>query len=333
MVQKNHYIFIILYILVVFLLNYFLTKRKSEAQLKNKVDIKNMKPALALYCYSNSNINRLFWITLIDLIERNYYKLYKEKETLYIKHTEKDFNNKNLKSFEKRVVSYINEVIDKEEKNACISVDMLSNLISTDWNYTSKLATFGKELKKDVLNKFNIKESFRSFIFPAILTCLYAFQVSYCIDFDFMLSTIIIISIPFTLLSLLIADNFKNRIPLLTRKKAIRLFIVSLILSVVAFYVWQVTSNSDYIMIHVVLGLLTFMYPLLILIDINLMKTVNYKYNALEKNVVDQMVNLKKELIDKNELNPRDYVYSLGLNLKKKCSNSIYNEFKNIMDI
>lgn len=334
MVEKIYYIFIIyIYILVVFLMNYLLTNKKNNPKEKNKIDISKKEPALSLYCYSSNNINRLFWITLMDLIEKGYYELYKEKDILYIKYMKKCLNIEKLRGFEKKVISYINSVIDKENGDNSITANRLSILLTTDWNYTSNLASFGNELKQEVLKEFGIKETFKSFILPILLTYIYALQVFYYIDFNFNFSMIIFLSIPFTFLSLLIADNFKNKVPNLTKNKAIKFFTLSFILSVISFYVWQVTSDSDYIMIHLVLGFLTFIYPLLIIVDIDLIKTSNYKYNINEKNVINQMVELKKQLFEEDKLTINDYIYSLGLNLKKNCSNDLYNEFKNIMDV
>ena len=80
---------ILLYLLTMFLINYYrnISPRKKKA---HQIKLEDIEPELALYCYNNGNASKLFWVTLLDLIDRGYYKLYSEENISYIKWNKKD---------------------------------------------------------------------------------------------------------------------------------------------------------------------------------------------------------------------------------------------------
>jgi hypothetical protein len=325
---------ILLYLLTTFLINYYrnISPRKKKAQ---QIKLEDIEPALALYCYNNGNASKLFWVTLLDLIDRDYYKLYSEDNISYIKWNKKDIlkvDELNLKEFEIKLVTYINTLIYKNNEKNYISLEQLQRLVSSDWSYQSISNSFTVELKKEAIKTYGIVDKISIFEEPAILTYIYAMQVLYFFDVNFSTSQILLLSIPLTIITLIISNLLKHTMIKYTLKRHIFIVIPSIIMSVIAFYIWNSLSSIDYIIFHIAMALFAFMYPLLVITNIYFMKTTSHYLNKLQQDIIDQLDDLKIKTIN-NEIEDINYTYVYGLKMKIASKNKEYNDFLNVFKI
>lgn len=325
---------ILLYLLTMFLINYYrnISPRKKKA---HQIKLEDIEPALALYCYNNGNASKLFWVTLLDLIDRGYYKLYDEENISYIKWNKKDIlkvDELNLKEFEIKLVTYINTLIYKDNEKNYISLEQLQRLVSSDWSYQSISNSFTVELKKEAIETYGTVDKISIFEEPAILTYIYSMQVLYFFDVNFSTGQILLLSIPLTIITLIISNLLKHTMVKHTLKNHIFIVIPSIIMSVIAFYIWNSLSNIDYIIFHITMALFAFMYPLLVITNIYFIKTTSHYLNKLQQDIIDQLDELKIKTMN-NETKDINYTYVYGLKMKITSQNKEYNDFIDIFKI
>lgn len=319
---------ILLYLLTMFLINYYrnISPRKKKA---HQIKLEDIEPALALYCYNNGNASKLFWVTLLDLIDRGYYKLYNDEDVSYIKWNKKDIlkvDELDLKEFEIKLVTYINTLIYKYSEKNFISLEQLQKLVSSDWSYQSISNSFTGELKKESTKTYGIVDKISIFEEPAILTYIYAVQVLYFFDVNFSTSQILLLSIPLTLITLIISNLLKHTMNKYTLKKHMIIVVLSIITSIIAFYIWQSLSSIDYIIFHIAMALFAFMYPLLVITNIYFIKTTSHYLNKLQQDIIKQLDDLRVKILN-NEIKDINYTYVYGLKMKITIENKEYNDF------
>lgn len=322
---------ILLYLLIIFLVNYY--KNISPKKRKNhQINLDDINPAISFYCYYSGNTSKLFWLTLLDLINRGYYKLYSKEDISYIKWNKNDIlkiDELSLKEFEKILVTYINTTMYKNDAKETISLDLLEKKVSSDWSYQSVLNNFITELKKEVSKTCGNIDKISILEIPLILTFLYSVQVLYFFDMNFSVSQILLLSIPLTFITLLITDALKHIIVKYTLKKHIIAVIISIIMAVISFNIWKDLNDVDYIIFHVLMGVFAFMYPLLIITNLYYIKTTPHYFNKLQKDIINQLDELKIDILDE-KIKKIDYVYTYGLKVKNTSKNKEYNDFVDI---
>ncbi len=327
-------VLILLYLLTMFLINYYRNIRPKKNK-QHQIKLESIEPALALYCYNNGNASKLFWVTLLDLIDRDYYKLYSEKDISYIKWNKKDIlkvDDLNLKEFEIKVVTYINTLIYKDNEKNYISLEQLQKEVSSDWSYQSVSNSFTVELKKESIKIYGILDKISIFEEATILTYIYAVQVLYFFDVNFSTSQILLLSIPLTFVTLIISNLLKHTMIKYTLKKHILIIIPSVIASVIAFHIWQSLASIDYIIFHITMALFAFMYPLLVITNIYFIKTTSHYLNKLQQDIIYQLDDFKIKTIN-NEIKDINYTYVYGLKMKIAIQNKEYSDFMNIFKI
>ncbi len=327
-------VLILLYLLTMFLINYYRNispKKKKIHQIK----LNDIEPALALYCYNNGNANKLFWVTLLDLVDRGYYKLYCDNDISYIKWNKNDIlkvDELNLKEFEIKLVTYINTLIYKNNEKNYISLEELDKQVSIDWSYQSVSNSYQQELKKEFVKAFGVVDKISIFKAPAILTYIYAMQILYFFDVNFSASQILLLSIPFTFLTLIISNLLKHTMVKHTLKSHIKIVIPSIIASIIAFYIWKSLASVDYIIFHIAMAVFAFMYPLLIITNIYFIKTTSHYLNKLQQDIIQQLDELKVKVLER-ETKDINKAYLYGLKMKNISENKEYNDFVNIFKI
>lgn len=325
---------IFIYLLIIFLINYYynISPRKNK---KYQIKLDDVNPVMALYCYNNGNANKLFWVTLLELVDSSYYKLYSENDVTYLKWNKKDMlkiDDLKLKEFEKKLVTYINTLIYKNDESNYISLDLLAKTVSTDWSFQSVLNGFTVELKKEFIETYGIVDKISIFKKPFIVTFAYVMQVLYFFNVGFNLMQILLLSTLITFVSLVIASLFKEKMYKYTLSKHIKLSVVSAVLAVIAFYIWKNFEGVDYIIFHLTVGFLTFMYPLLIVIDIYFIKTTNRYLNKIQSDIIKQIEELKQRVLNKENDNI-NYAYIYGLKLKNVNKDSCLSDYINTFRI
>ena len=70
------------------------------------------------------------------------------------------------------------------------------------------------------------------------------------------------------------------------------------------------------------------MYPLLVFTAIYFIHTNNFYRNPKQKDIINVLNDLKGKLENTKNVNEEDYIYILGLNIKKKRIDDDYYYFK-----
>lgn len=319
-------IILFLYLGIIFLLNYYkklCLKKKNNYLMK----IANINPTINLFCCDSLNSTKLFWITLLELVENKYYKLYEENDNLYIKINKKKLNNSDeikLLDYQKIVIQYINNILH-DKKN--ILVSELDCLVRKDFNISNILNEYHTSLKRDTKEIIGEIDNISNYKFSIICTLLYTFQVLYFITDDLNFVGRLLICLPLSYVTIVLSDLLKNKVGILSKFIYMIIFIISLLLSIGATFIWNINVDN-YLIIHFIMGLFTYMYPLMIIINIYSIRT-NYAHkNKNQKDLIEQINNINEE-----NINNIDYIYLKVLKARKDKKDKIIDEYFEILDL
>lgn len=323
-------ILIFIYLLLVFSINYYKISNKKRI-IDKKIKLELINPTVMFYYYDNNSNNRLFWLTLLELIDKEYYRLNAINDITYIKWNKKEnfkIDVSNFNNFEIILINYLNKIICASEKNT-ISLEELNKKVTSDWSFQKVLNSFIVELKKESIKGYGNIDKISIFKEPLILTYIYSLQVLYFLNVGFNFFEILVISIPFSIITLLITDLLKNNFIKYSIGKYSKIVIASFLLSIIAFNIWTRFPDVDYILFHVLMGILTFMYPLLIITNIYFIKTTSNYFNKLQKQIIDELDEMKVNLLNNKNINIKiSYIY--GLKVNNIINKKEYNDFIDI---
>lgn len=316
-------IIMFLYLSIIFLLNYYKNlclKRKN----RYLMEIENINPTMNFYCCDLLNSTKLFWITLIELVDKKYYKLYEKENVLYLKAKK---INKDIKilDYQQNVIEYLNNIFENEEE---IAIEQLDYKVRKDCNTSSVMNNYLNSLRKNTREAVGDLDRLDSYKFPFVYTFLYSLQVLYFLSNEINAVGKILIALPFTYFTVVISDLLKNKIGLLTKKKYIIVFISSLIVSLATSIIWTNDYNNNYLGFHFLMGIFTYMYPMLIVINTYVIRT-NYAYkNKIQKDLMEQMNSL-----DQKDIKNIDYLYLKVLKIKSDTKDEIIDKYFEILDL
>ena len=225
-------------------------------------------------------------------------------------------------------MGYINSLLYKEDKNMYISLDKLDNTIVGDYSFTSILNSFMIELRKEVKTKYGLIDKYAD-VMPIILLCfLYSFQIIVFFKLKLNILLITLLALLLTIVTMGVINLLKNKIVNHSFERYLIIYIISVVLALTSYFIWSNNYMVDYIIYHVILGLLAFMYPLLVFTAIYFIHTNNFYRNPKQKDIINVLNDLKGKLENTKNVNEEDYIYILGLNIKKKRIDDDYYYFK-----
>ncbi len=311
MIENTFPIWIILiYLIIIFLISYY--KNIVKKNKKNyKVNLENINPIEAIYFYNNGKTNKLFYYCLLNLIEKRYYKLEEKENEFYLVINDKKIV---LEKYEIILVDYINSLFNKE-----IELEKLLLLLKSDSNYEININNFNNSLKEKTQNYSGQLDKISIYIIPFIITFIYSIQVIIFLELNIKIFSIILLSVLFSLFTLLLTDLIKHKFKKYTIKDCIKVILLSLFLSIISSYIWNELQEIDYIIFHVLMGIMTFMYPLLIIINKYQIKTNTNYINKIQEDINIQIIEHKKTL------NKQSFIY---LVVFKIYDNNIKNSYK-----
>lgn len=327
-------IIVFLYLVIIFLLGFY-----KKLTVKNKLlkfNPKNVDIPIAFYCYNNQTSKDLFYLTLLNLIDKNYYKLYKKGNCTYIEWTKENigyYTNEELKNYEMRVIRFINQLIYKDSENNFIEINQLEFLIKTDFSFNINLTKFTNEIKEDAKEIYGSVDKFSDYNFSILFGIFYFMQMLFFIYNKFAISQLLVISIPLTFITIAIADKIKNKLLKFNFKRIAFITIISLIIAMLSCVLWINLSSFNYLIFHFIMALLTFMHPLFLLINVYLIKTNTFFLNEKQKNIVDGLNLFLEELLENPKKAKDNYVYSKGFSIKIKNDNKEIEEFAHLFGI
>ncbi|MEG1146000.1 MAG: hypothetical protein RSE21_01050 [Bacilli bacterium] len=328
-------IIISLYIAIIFLIDKYRNIKINEIENNINIDINKQEPIINFYCYNNLKIKNLFWLTFLDLINKNYYKLTTKDDETYVEWTKQNilkFDEINLITSYKIVIKYINCLIYKETESSKISLSKLDYLVKTDFSLSNNINRFNDELIKDVKKIYGNIDKISDYVIGFFFGVLYFMQVLFFISNSFKFIELILLSIPLSLANLYLSYKFKNKIYNYDKKKTIKIILISLFVSTLSCILWINLNSFNYIIFHVLMAVLTFMYPLFLFLNIYFINSNRYYKNKLQRDAVKKLGNLKMALISNNLDKEKNYVYVVGFKIKhkfkNKCLNDIISTFK-----
>lgn len=321
-------VIIFLYLCLVFLLKYYknISLKKSDKYL---IKIDNVNPTVNFYCCNLLNSNKLFWITLMELIDKKYYKLYEENEEVYLKWNKQNItsiDNLKVADYQKDIIIYINSII--ENMDNVILLSKLDQIIRSDCNYASILNNYMIDLRKNTKELIGDLDRINNYKYAIVCTFFYLFQVFYFLTSDINFVGKLLITLPLTYFTIVISDVLKNKIGILTKKKYVLLFLVSIVISIITSNIWNNDTSNNYLIFHFLMGIFTYLYPLLIVINIYSIRT-NYAYkNKIQKDLIEQMNDL--EFSDTKNIN---YLYLKVLKITNDKKDKLIDKYFKILDL
>ena len=303
---------ILIYLTFVIIINCYtnLSKKKLYKVRLEKKDI----PAKLLFCYGVSSPFILFKVTLLDLIDRDIFLLKKEKGKIFIKYNKEKVLTKEIFESEQKVIDIVNNYIKTKQDD--ITLEEMDRYFSSDFCYASIVYDYYTILKNEVLSSYGVIDKYLNYIGAFVISFLYSLQVLFFIDYKFNLILALFLMLSLTFTSLIITKLLNKVINDVSLKKYIVLYFTSILLSIVSFYVWKNDRNNDYLIFHLILGILSFMYPLLIYTNLMFVKKNRYFKNNKQYIVVNYINEIKEKINKKTKYNRKDYIYMVGLNMK-----------------
>ncbi len=311
-------IIIFLYLILINLINeYKIAVRKKE---KHIVDINNFPQTINIYCCDLLSSTKLFWITLLELIDMKYYSVKELDNDIIIKISRKK-RDEDLLEYQKEVLKYVDKILEDEKE---ISIEKLEEYTLGDYKFNYIVSLYTTGIRTYIKEHIGSLDRIHNYILPIIISFIYSNQVLYFLSTEINVVGRILISLPFTYITVVLADLFKNKYHKLNNKKYFILFIVSLLLSLLTSNIWNQETNNNYIIFHILMGVFTYMYPLLIIININIIKN-NYAYhNKIQKSIITQM--------DDDDIN-KNYVYRKLLKKDVDKHNTLIDKYFKILGI
>ena len=304
--------------------------------------------AVCMY-YHNSKFNgKEFWVTLLDLIDRDFYKLENIDGTRYLEWTKEkmfDLDNLGLKPFEKKAVSFVNSLIYEDDRKTKIELELFKAKVKTSPNLTKGMELFYTLLKEEITNTHGFVSQDNKHMKVFLVNTIYMFiAVYFTLKVNFGTSLLAIFMAGLALFVSNVISNTKN-----TFKSIISIFfLVTLSILAVVMFVLSfgalglslfLVSYSEFSLTSVLLFLVKTLYPLLIFVDIVLLKSIRKTKNEGQQKLVDNLLGLRNFMeeftntehreIDYINFLDRYYVLAVALDVNLKYPDyikSIYDD-------
>lgn len=315
---------IFIFLTIIFLIDYYKNLYFNNVKINKKIDLEKVNPTIALYCYNTGTIKNLFNMTLLNLIKKNYFELSRKKNTTYISSNQKTGK---LYEHEQIIKDYIEEILDNKK----LSLSDFNEKLTLDYKYLAKTNKFYTVLKKEANQEYGKLDFITNYIYTFFVGILYFMQIAFFVYNDFSFSQILLISIPLSFINILLCNKVKDNILNFDKKKNLYFVILSIIASVISCLIWIKFNSSNYILFHVIAGLISFMYPLFVLLNLYFIKTSHFCFNKKQKKLKLFLDNLKKDIIENDTFKEDYYIYTKIFKVKYKFKNLEINDyFENI---
>ncbi len=309
-IQIYHF-YIITFILIII---YFIIKYYNK---KNKTfyfrDIPKIPSSVMSYYVNGKIDDRTIWLTILDLISKNYYKIEKIKNKYYLKWQKGklfEFDDYDLTESEKLLIKFINSII-YEKKD--VSIDILDDYMKTDLNFNKKINRFYSRFRYETKDKYGILRKENNYFLAFLLVIIYTIMIFNVVNITSLIATIYYAI--FVILICLVLKNINLSIKGLVN---IILLLFTLFLIIIPIFPTFVMNK---------LLLITLFNPFLFL-DVTAILKIQF-YTEKQKEIGKQILGLKNFLeyfstMDKKSLeyiNLFDKYYAVAVALGVKLEN------------
>lgn len=299
-----------IYLLLIYLLIYYKNKFIKNKHKLDPIDLKKINKTLIIYIYNKNRLRELFNVTILDLIERKYFKLTQKDGKTYISKSDKELDN-SLKH-DQEVYNYLNTIIDEK-----IELKDLDLKIKTDLSLTQTLTKYYKSVKEESRNLIGKLDFISDYGLASILGIPYFMIIVYSIHNSFLLYQNFLIALVLMIMTIIISDKVRDS--RITKKS----FILFSIIAYISSYIWIQNSTFNYIIFHVIIGGLSFLYPVFMRLVKYSVNTNTFYFN-LQQSRINEEINTKE--------NYKDNILNFALNNnyigKNKGLTEFFNTFK-----
>lgn len=296
------YIFLILFLIVVIIL--FAGGKELEHIYDRKLPKESS--AICMYYYNSKFNGKEFWVTLLDLINRDFYKLENINGTRYlvwIKNDMFDLDGLNLKPFEKKVVSFVNAIIYEDRKNK-IELELFKAKVKASHNLEKGMEMFYTLLKEEISNTYGFVSPDNKHKKVFLINVVYMFiAAAFTLKINF--ATLLLILF-LAGLSLLISNMLVNTKSLV---KNIITIIIAIVMPIFMFFMFLMFMgllemslfllvNGEFTIGNITIYLLKILYPLLIFVDMLLLKSIRKNKNTEQQKLIDNLLGLRNFMIE-----------------------------------
>ncbi len=308
---KNIHIYNFYLVLIILIIVYLIIKYYNK---KNKTfyfrDIPKIPSAVMSYYTKGKIDNRTIWLTILDLISKNFYKIEKKENKYFLKWQKGklfELDNYDLSDSEKLLIKFINSII-YEKKD--ISIDILDDYMKTDLNFNKKINRFYSKFRYEIKENYGILRKENYYFLAFLLVLVYTIMI-----FNVVNITSLIVSMFYSVFVILICLVLKN----------VNFNIKGIINIVILFFVLLFllipilpTFIMNKLLLFVIFNPLLFINVILIL-KLNFytikQKEICKKIEGL-KNFLQYFSNMDKKSLEYINLFDRYYAVSVALDVK-----------------
>ncbi len=260
----------------------------------------NLPMAIIQYYDQGRFNNKTIWLTILDLIQKDFYSLEKIKKNEYkLKWKKEDlfhFEDNDLKKYEQYLIKYINSLIIKNKsQDQSILLNKLINEMKSDVQFPERLKKIYNNIQYEIRSGYGELSYFKNYVISFIVLLLY-----YLIWFP--KSNLIVVGVGYSIIIILIASVLKNlKFNIMGVINIIVLCFVTITLLAFLLPTFLLVENGIW-------SLLIYFNPLIIIFVILILK-IKF-YNEKQKEVIRQIKGVKNFIQDFTRLKERpiDYI-------------------------
>ena len=261
---------------------------------------KKLPMAIIQYYDQGRFNNKTIWLTILDLIQKDFYSLEKVKKDEYKLKWKKEnlfhFEDSNLKNYEQYLIKYINTfIIKNKSQDQSILLNELINEMKNDVQFSERLKKIYNNIQYEIRSSYGELSYFKNYIISFIILILYYF-------IWFPNRNLIVVGFGYSIMIILIASVLKNL------KFNITGVIHIIILCFVTITLLTFLLPTFFLVKNGIWSLFIYFNPLIIILVILILK-IKF-YNEKQKEIIREIKGVKNFIRDFTRLKERpiDYI-------------------------
>ena len=203
---KNIHIYNFYLVLLILIIIYLILKHYNK---KNKIfyfrDIPKIPSAMISYYAKGKIDNRTVWLTILDLIGKNFYKIEKVDNKYFLKWQKGklfELNSYNLSNSEKTLIKFINSIIYEKK---IVSIDTIDDYMKTDLNFHKKINRFYGNFRFEIRESYGFIKKENNYFLAFLLILIYTI-----LTFNISSISALVLAMVYTTFVILLCSVLKN---------------------------------------------------------------------------------------------------------------------------
>ena len=201
-IQIYHFYAITVILIIIYLIIKYYNKKNKTFYFR---EIPKIPSAMISYYAKGKIDNRTVWLTILNLISKNYYKIEKIKDKYFLKWqkgTLFELDNYDLSTSEKTLVKFINSIIYEKK---VVSIDTIDDYMKTDLNFDKKINRFYGNLKFEIRESYGFIRKENNYFFAFLLMLIYTI-----LTFNISSISALVLAMVYTTFVILLCSVLKN---------------------------------------------------------------------------------------------------------------------------